>query len=203
MITLSGNDLIELLDFVSPDTKRNTEQLTTEVALIRKHEPFMSLDGKLQPSGLYAYLSEYPEQGLHGPLGFVRPGSMNEQHARQCLHHVTSKDELTDAARDVLAERQRQMDGEGWTHEHDDGYDSFQLAAAASSYVANVVSRAWIYVASPDNYRQGSVPDEWPADWDDAFYKPKDPRGDLVKAAALLLAEIERIDRVSVSKEQV
>lgn len=44
-----------------------------------------------------------------------------------------------------------------------------------------------------DARRAKEVPEGWP--WDDVWWKPKDPRTNLVKAGALILAEIERMDR--------
>jgi len=86
------------------------------------------------------------------------------------------------AARDILAERRRQIEAEGWTPEHDDAYASGVLAEAAASYALGAFER-------PDH-----PPESWP--WDQAWWKPsEDPRRNLVKACALLLAEIERIDR--------
>jgi len=69
MITLSGNDLIELLDFISPDREQDSEQLESEVTIIQKREAFTSLDGEDKSAGLYAFLTEYPEEGLYGPIG--------------------------------------------------------------------------------------------------------------------------------------
>ncbi|WYX08184.1 hypothetical protein WJ978_19670 [Achromobacter xylosoxidans] len=43
-------------------------------------------------------------------------------------------DALTAAARDVLAERQRQISVEGWEPERDDTYRHGELASAAASY---------------------------------------------------------------------
>lgn len=43
-------------------------------------------------------------------------------------------DAQTAAARDVLAERQRQINVEGWTPEHDDQYTAGDMAAAAACY---------------------------------------------------------------------
>lgn len=43
-----------------------------------------------------------------------------------------------------------------------------------------------------------SAPDPfWP--WQRKWWKPKDPRRDLVRAGALIIAEIERIDRAAVA----
>ncbi|MBB2981799.1 hypothetical protein [Paraburkholderia tropica] len=89
----------------------------------------------------------------------------------------------TDAARDVLAERARQVNGEGWTPAHDDQNDAGELARAASQYALNA--------ALP--FRAGLTPAFWP--WAPEWWKPTTPRRDLIKAAALIIAEIERIDR--------
>lgn len=86
------------------------------------------------------------------------------------------------AALDVLAERQRQISTEGWTPEHDDQHTDDELALAAASYAIS---------ANPDM----SAPSFWP--WDAKWWKPKDGRRNLVKAGALILAEIERLDRAA------
>lgn len=90
--------------------------------------------------------------------------------------------ELTDAAHDVLAERERQVTKEGWTPGHDDLYADGDLAEAAAAY-ASEAARSW-----------GGLPGGWP--WDLKWWKPTTPRRNLVKAGALILAEIERLDRV-------
>lgn len=41
--------------------------------------------------------------------------------------------------------------------------------------------------------RDGHVPPTWP--WGAEWWKPKEPRRDLVRAGALIIAEIERLDR--------
>lgn len=88
------------------------------------------------------------------------------------------------AARDVIAERQRQISQEHWAPEHDDKHENGELAGAAVCYALTVVQH-W---AAPS-----TISGFWP--WDMSWWKPKSPRENLVRAAALLLAEIERIDR--------
>lgn len=83
---------------------------------------------------------------------------------------------------DVLAERRRQIESEGWTPEHDDEHSLGEMAGAAACYANN----AGLGRVLP--------PRSWP--WDASWWKPKDRRRDLVRAAALLLAEIERLDRL-------
>lgn len=92
------------------------------------------------------------------------------------------------AAIDVLAERQRQQLAEGWTTEHDDDHSCGEMALAASSY-AQYAHRKPIAPAIPFN---------WP--WEPEWFKQQGPRRDLVKAGALILAEIERIDRAAAGK---
>jgi hypothetical protein len=103
---------------------------------------------------------------------------------------------LSDAARDVLAERQRQVGGEGWTPEHDDEHDRYELARAAAAYSL---------IAASDNGVLGfeSARRAWP--WESAGFKPKDRRSNLVRAGALAIAEIERLDRAEYKrlKEQL
>ncbi|MCR9031271.1 hypothetical protein [Citrobacter amalonaticus] len=82
------------------------------------------------------------------------------------------------AARDIWAERQRQQAVKGFSTQQDDTYIGGELAAAAISYIEPM-----------------EAADYWPADWHDNSFRPSDYRRNMVKAAALLIAEIERLDR--------
>ncbi len=93
---------------------------------------------------------------------------------------------MTHAARDVLAERQRQIEVEGWTPEHDDAHSLGQMASAALCYLAEDI---------PHWARQQAQGCYWP--WDAEWWNPGDHRRNLVKAGALILAEIERLDRAT------
>jgi hypothetical protein len=99
----------------------------------------------------------------------------------------SSNQQLSQAALDVLAERRRQIEVEGWTPEHDAEHCHAELATAAACYILGATSGF-----SSEEYA-GDVPTAWP--WDPKWWKPKDYRRDLVRAAALLIAEIERSDR--------
>lgn len=93
--------------------------------------------------------------------------------------------QLTQAATDVLAERRRQIEAEGWTPAHDDEYlMPGSLAEAAACYAISSI---------PGTKRRKEPPHGWP--WAIKWWKPTTPRRDLVKAGALILAEIERLDR--------
>jgi hypothetical protein len=108
----------------------------------------------------------------------------------------------TTAIQDVIAERERQMAIEGWTPEHDDTHANFEMARAAAFYVLHTAADA-MPEPSPDapSDRYGlflTADMAWPPQWDHATWKkPKDGRRNLVRAAALLIAEIERLDRAS------
>ncbi|WJS86736.1 hypothetical protein [Paracoccus sp. TOH] len=100
-------------------------------------------------------------------------------------------EDLSQAARDVLAERQRQVSAEGWTPKLDDQHDQREMAKAAVCYVLWGAGNA--NGAAEHHPGMPRVPG-WP--WEESWWKPTTPRRDLVKAGALILAEIERLDRV-------
>lgn len=98
---------------------------------------------------------------------------------------AASAGDATQAARDVLAERRRQVEAEGWTPEQDDDYADGQLSMAAACYAVQ---------GDTPNY---GAPDDWP--WNKEWWKPTTDRRNLVKAAALIIADIERIDRAAMA----
>lgn len=107
---------------------------------------------------------------------------------------------LSRASQDVVAERQRQIKVEGWTDKHDDQHEDGGLAFAAACYALHAGAEAAIAAnaASPvgnDYLRsiQALIPRMWP--WNARWWKPSDRRRNLIKAGALILAEIERLDR--------
>ncbi|MFL7749326.1 ead/Ea22-like family protein [Raoultella ornithinolytica] len=108
--------------------------------------------------------------------------------AQQRIAELESRT-VTAAAADVLAERQRQVAAEGWTAERDDSYQNSELADAAACYAIHAHNQGF------------STPAHWP--WSTTWWKQTNPRRDLVKAGALILAEIERIDRAAGIKVEV
>lgn len=92
------------------------------------------------------------------------------------------------AVLDVAAERRRQIELEGWAAEHDDEHSENEMALAAACYAM-----------SAGGYAKGKVPPVWP--WVKEWWKPSTARRDLVKAGALILAEIERLDRMAERQE--
>lgn len=94
--------------------------------------------------------------------------------------------DLPSVIQEIVAERRRQIDQEEWTTEHDDAHDNQELAYAAGCYAAPI----W---RDLEHRESGTPPIGWP--FAGSWWKPKERRRDLVRAAALLVAEIERLDR--------
>jgi len=93
------------------------------------------------------------------------------------------------------------VDREGWTPEHDDTHIDFEMARAAAFYALHTAAEALpepSLEAPGDRYSLFLTADQaWPPQWDRITWKkPKDARRNLVRGAALLIAEIERLDRV-------
>lgn len=108
---------------------------------------------------------------------------LNTQPAKLC--GTPSATQL--AACDVLAERARQVEAESYIPERDDQYTSGQLADAASTYAW--WARSWNLPHAQCTH----TPTMWP--WAPETWKPQAQRQMLIKAGALILAEIERLDR--------
>lgn len=85
---------------------------------------------------------------------------------------------------EILHERVRQICEEGWDLKHDDSHDCGEMADAAACYALGQPNEIVMHF--------------WP--WDVTWWKPTDRRRNLVKAGALIVAELERIDRFE-SKE--
>ncbi len=102
--------------------------------------------------------------------------------------------ELSQAAADVIAERRRQIEAEGWTAEHDSEHGNGQMARAAACYALSGS-------CEPSDETAAILVDlAWP--WAPQWWKPTTERRDLVKAGALILAEIERLDRANLRIDQ-
>jgi hypothetical protein len=101
----------------------------------------------------------------------------------------------------IELERWRQVNNEGFTSEHDRDHDDGELAKAAACYALHAGSgHAGNWGSSPDVPYEGPryKPLDWP--WDRKWWKPSDNTlRDLVKAGALLAAEIDR--RIAAGEE--
>jgi hypothetical protein len=87
----------------------------------------------------------------------------------------------------IQQERQRQIDEEHWTAEHDDKHDAGSLVAAAVTYALEAT------------FDGPAVKGKWLKQFwmfEDSWFKPKNKIRDLVRAGALLAAEIDRLQRL-------
>ncbi len=88
---------------------------------------------------------------------------------------------------EIQAERQRQQTIEGWTPEHDDKHKNGELAQMAACYAQSTIPKySGPYTVFP--FDEGDKRCEHPA------------RKILIIAAALIVAEIERLDRLKGDK---
>lgn len=118
-------------------------------------------------------------QFAHSPY-LHKPGAM-----ALALRRELESTPLSDGERDVLTERHRQISEEGYDSRHDRGpdYDDGQLATAAAAYALH--GKFFDHIPAT----------VWP--WDQMFFKPRTRRDNLVRAGALILAEIDRLDRAA------
>lgn len=107
-------------------------------------------------------------------------------------------DHYTLGMSDVLAERVRQKtvggNGEGLTDQRDDRYTHDELILAAVAYATPPARMLGRHEESRGETMV--VPSLWPLSWNPRWWKPTTRRRNLVKAAALLIAEIDRLDRL-------
>lgn len=94
---------------------------------------------------------------------------------------------------EIAVERQRQIGKEGWTLEHDDSHISGEMAAAAACYALSSF-------LNTEHSLNTIFTRYWP--WDRKWWKPECGRRDLIRAAALIVAEIERMDRTTLTSTE-
>lgn len=199
-VVVTGLQLCEALTFLAPDGSR--EQLGESLIL-----ELMEPAGR--PAGLYAYHVECPEEGAilltgegvelvdkaesaapvaadesaaQSPSARAADPAPNSAASQAEASPILVVDSLSTAFMDVLAERRRQQGEKGYSAESDDALTDYQLPRAAACYV----------LASAGVARHKSTL-YWPFA---GQMKPSDSRRrNLVKAGALILAELERLDR--------
>jgi len=95
----------------------------------------------------------------------------------------------------IAKERQRQITEEGWSTERDEQHSGGELVAAGACYALNYLG---FYIGT--RHDKGGFSDLWP--WAYEWWKPtpKDPVRQLVKAGALIAAEIDKLQRQRGSK---
>jgi hypothetical protein len=91
---------------------------------------------------------------------------------------------ISQAARDILAGRARQVRLEGWTPAYDDDHENCELADAAACYALHSSD---VQIATIAGYGPG----------DSAWWEPTTARRMLGKTGTLIIAKTERIDRAA------
>ncbi|WP_208851972.1 hypothetical protein [Pectobacterium odoriferum] len=166
---------------------RELISLRAQVADLRGQEPVAWTDAE-ELRDLAAHKCAYlykidPDNPYHDPRRQIMI------YRRPVLPTVLNND-VVSAMKDVIAERQRQISAEGWTPEHDDEHSMGELALAGSCYA---YAAGCLFPGGGLGYHEWPSLKFWP--WGEECWKPSNPRRDLVKAGALILAEIERLDR--------
>tara|TARA_R100000687_G_C6404557_1_gene143505 strand:+ start:310 stop:696 length:387 start_codon:yes stop_codon:yes gene_type:complete len=102
---------------------------------------------------------------------------------------ISRRNPTVRCSRLLFDERLRQMRAEGYSRLWDDSYTAGELARAASEYAAASATGG----DEASTVCQMPRP-EWP--WGGEHWRPKGRRDCLVKAGALIIAELERLDRM-------
>ncbi len=97
--------------------------------------------------------------------------------------------EAHSGAKLISLERTRQQKQEGYLPWHDDDHDQGELGRAAIGYVASALK-----ITVVEHIGKGITREVWPSDWE---FKPQASLRDLVRAGALIAAEIDRLRRAS------
>ncbi len=152
------------------DLLERMHRMLTSIAPDKVPGPFICGAGPEGENGLSDSYSICPAYGADvGATGrFVRIDSLGRDQG----------------AVQILKERQRQFEREGWTAEHDDGNQNREMLKAAICYI------------------NGNMKD-WPEEWDRKWYKPETTERNLAKAGALVAAEISRRHRKTIKIQSV
>jgi hypothetical protein len=102
---------------------------------------------------------------------------------RRFFEWLHIRERISPALAAIVAERRRQVEAECYDSEHDDRHRHGELARAGAAYALNAASGGL----------EGNPPAFWP--WGAGYWNPKDVRRDLIRAGALILAELERLER--------
>lgn len=104
-----------------------------------------------------------------------------------------------EALRAIVGERMKQIDRHGRDVVRDlQTNEAPDLPLAAVSYLNAAIDQL---TGTTAPRRDVSKPDPMTWPWDDQFWRPEDPRGNLVKAAALIWAAIDWLDNAPTTTE--
>lgn len=94
----------------------------------------------------------------------------------------------------IAAERQRQITKEKWSADHDDEHQWWELCRAAATYCINTVEQSIDFNPTQRHVLAAAANVLWA--WESQWHKPsKSAMKNLVRAGALIAAEIDRLQR--------
>lgn len=100
----------------------------------------------------------------------------------------------------IAEERIRQIRGEGYDPQHDDAHDRGELISAAMCYASVPLLRLVYKPFEAESEITEVMATKWP--WDEIYWKPdNDAQRNLVKAGALIAAEIDRLERLKITPQ--
>ncbi|NIV38138.1 MAG: DUF3850 domain-containing protein [Anaerolineae bacterium] len=135
---------------------------------------------------------KYTGHEIRGTIRYLMEGPQYGLAEGWCIFTVDQ--DMADAIYDIATERLRQVEGEHWSPEHDDQHTDGELAVAGGVYALHAACLTQGHPVAV-NWQEGEAPGPWP--FEASWFKSKGPRRDLVRAGALIAAEIERLDRAS------
>lgn len=160
-----------------------------------------------EPVG-YLYRVVVSEAGASRPWvgrGIVfEPGPPPHEGVRRNIQYMSVYDrpqtaqavDLGTGIKAIASERERQLCMEGFSRDSDEQYREGELARAATAYVQ--LAAMDLQVGSRKHIASQEPPFFWP--WAPEWWKPVDARHDLVRAGALIAAQIDLIDSQAVGK---
>lgn len=191
MWRLVGDSLVKYCH-VHPDASSDVwparvESLLKENEALRERENQFAQVLKDRESSTRDMLKERDDQANHA----IR---VNREEAGQAAYDRALSDiGYTVSVGMIAAERRRQVEGESWNSLHDDGHDAGQLALAAACYAVESAGRGSVEYRLGNgglNINVDAIGLYWP--FDSKSWKPGTEIRNLVKAGALIAAEIDR-----------
>lgn len=163
---------------VASAVRREADQIVLRKANLQQLEKSRKAAAAMR-TAIATHLAEFA--WMDGPEGW--------RESCQKLREAAGGTLASPGANLIAAERLRQLTQEGWTPAHDDQHTRAELSGAAACYAI-----AANELASPRPYLNPPNISLWP--WEMKWWKPgNDPVRCLVKAGALIAAEIDRLKR--------
>ena len=193
-LDLTVNQILQAIEFATGGFHPDTED-ELETSMTFSIGPLKDDDGKVVADGMHCWLTDLAGEGAIPLDEYPSEQDLAKAQAPQQAQ-AEARHALTPAARDVLAERQRQISAEGYNPDHDDEHSDGSLSVAAACYA----------LANVPGARPGTLSARYLAawvGWGAGWFKPSNRRRNLEKACALLLADMERIDRAAIAAAKV